>query len=183
MGTSAWADQASLLRLAWQVRSLGRTDMRELLRIIGMNVYDLAEEHFESNLVRGALGFDAVLGTSSGPRAPGTVLTLLYRMAAEAGAGPGAIAQPKGGMGALGGRAGRRRTGRRRRNPHRHARGSHRCAGGPRCRRDPGGWKNDRGRHGHFQRRPSHDFPEPARRGASGHRVSCGASIISATVA
>jgi phytoene dehydrogenase-like protein len=101
LGTSAWADQAGLLRLAWQMRSLGRADMRELLRIIGMNVYDLAEEHFESPLLRGALAFDAVLGTNSGPRAPGTVLTLLYRMAAEAGVGSAAMAQPKGGMGAL----------------------------------------------------------------------------------
>jgi phytoene dehydrogenase-like protein len=101
LGTSAWADQAGLLRLAWQVRSLGRTDMRELLRIIGMNVYDLTEEHFASDLLRGAVAFDAVLGTNFGPRAPGTVLTLLYRMAAEAGAGPAAMTQPKGGMGAL----------------------------------------------------------------------------------
>ena len=101
LGTSAWADQASLLRLAWQVRSLGRADMRELLRIIGMNVYDLAEEHFDSDLMRGALAFDAVLGTNFGPRAPGTVLTLLYRLAAESGAGPTAMAQPKGGMGAF----------------------------------------------------------------------------------
>jgi phytoene dehydrogenase-like protein len=101
LGTSAWADQAGLLRLAWQVRSLGRADMRELLRIIGMNVYDLAEEHFKSSALQGALAFDAILGTNSGPRAPGTVLTLLYRMAAESGAGSGGMAQPKGGMGAL----------------------------------------------------------------------------------
>jgi len=101
LGTSAWADQTGLLRLAWQVRSLGRADMRELLRIIGMNVYDLAEEHLTSPLLRGALAFDAVLGTNSGPRAPGTVLTLLYRMAAETAVGAAAMAQPKGGMGAL----------------------------------------------------------------------------------
>jgi phytoene dehydrogenase-like protein len=75
--------------------------MRELLRIGGMNVYDLLEEHFESPLLKGALGFDAVLGTNFGPRSPGTVLTLLYRLAAEAGPAGGNLAQPKGGMGAL----------------------------------------------------------------------------------
>ena len=37
--------------------------------------------------LKGALGFDAVLGTNFGPRSPGTVLTLLYRLAAEAAAG------------------------------------------------------------------------------------------------
>jgi phytoene dehydrogenase-like protein len=101
LGISAWPDRAGLLRLAWQVRSLGRTDMRELLRIIGMNVYDLAREQFESPLLCGALAFDAVLGTNYGPRAPGTVLTLLYRLAAESAAGPARMAQPKGGMGTL----------------------------------------------------------------------------------
>jgi len=99
LGTDAWSDRRDLLKLAWQVRRLGRTEMRELLRIIGMNAYDLMDEHFESALLKGALGFDAVLGTNFGPRSPGTVLTLLNRMAAEAGAG-GAM-QPVGGMGAV----------------------------------------------------------------------------------
>jgi len=99
LGTGAWADHASLLRMAWQVRSLGRRDMRELLRIIGMNVYDLAEEHFTSPVLRAAVAFDAVLGSNAGPRAPGTVLNLLYRLAAEHNAV--AMAQPVGGVGAV----------------------------------------------------------------------------------
>ncbi len=41
-----------------------------------------------------------MLGTNFGPRSPGTVLTLLYRLAAEA-AGGGALSQPQGGLGAL----------------------------------------------------------------------------------
>jgi phytoene dehydrogenase-like protein len=99
LGTDAWSDRLALLRLAWGVRRLGRRDMRELLRIVGMNVYDLLEEHFDSPLLKGALGFDAVLGTNFGPRSPGTVLTLLYRLAAHERSG--FLAQPAGGMGAL----------------------------------------------------------------------------------
>jgi len=99
LGTDAWSDRLALLRIAWQVRRLGRRDMRELLRIIGMNVYDLLEEHFDTPLLKGALGFDAVLGTNFGPRSPGTVLTLLYRLAAHEGSS--VLAQPVGGMGAL----------------------------------------------------------------------------------
>jgi phytoene dehydrogenase-like protein len=72
-----------------------------LLRIGAMNVYDLLQEHFESPLLQGALGLDAVLGTNFGPRSPGTVLTLLYRLAAQSGAGPRALSQPLGGMGAV----------------------------------------------------------------------------------
>ncbi|HWG68843.1 MAG TPA: NAD(P)/FAD-dependent oxidoreductase [Steroidobacteraceae bacterium] len=101
LGTDDWADRLALLRMGWQIRRLGRRDMRELLRIGGMNVYDLLEENFESAALKGALGFDAVLGANFGPRSPGTVLTLLYRLAAESAAGARAMSQPKGGMGAL----------------------------------------------------------------------------------
>jgi phytoene dehydrogenase-like protein len=101
LGTNAWPDRLALLGLGWRVRRLGRRDMRELLRIGAMNVYDLLHEHFESPLLQGALGLDAVLGTNFGPRSPGTVLTLLYRLAAQSGAGPRALSQPLGGMGAV----------------------------------------------------------------------------------
>jgi phytoene dehydrogenase-like protein len=101
LGTTAWADRLALLRLGWQVRRLGKRDMRELLRIGGMNVYDLLEENFASEALKGALAFDAVLGSNFGPRSPGTVLTLLYRLAAQSAAGACGLSQPKGGMGAL----------------------------------------------------------------------------------
>ena len=60
----------------------------------------LVEDQFASPALQGALAFDAVLGTNFGPRSPGTVLTLLYRLAAEA-AGGAALSQPQGGVGAL----------------------------------------------------------------------------------
>jgi phytoene dehydrogenase-like protein len=101
LGTSDWADRWAMLKIGWQIRKLGRQDMRELLRIGGMNVFDLLEENFESAALKGALGFDAVLGANFGPRSPGTVLTLLYRLAAEAAAGASGLSQPRGGMGAL----------------------------------------------------------------------------------
>ncbi|MDB6089736.1 MAG: phytoene dehydrogenase [Gammaproteobacteria bacterium] len=100
LGTSSWGDRLALLRLGWRIRRLGRGDMRELLRIGGMCVQDLLDEHFENPLLKGALGFDAVLGANAGPRSPGSVLTLLYRMAA-AGAAGSSLAQPAGGLGAL----------------------------------------------------------------------------------
>jgi phytoene dehydrogenase-like protein len=86
LGSAAWTDLTKLLRMGLQIRSLGRTEMRELLRVIGMNVYDVVEENFSSRLLQGAVAFDAVLGTNFGPRSPGSVLTLLYRLAAEQGA-------------------------------------------------------------------------------------------------
>lgn len=101
LGTDSWQDRLTLLRMGLRLRRLGRRDMRELLRIGGMCVYDLLQEHFESALLKGALGFDAVLGTSLAPRSPGSVFTLLYRMAAASAAGRGALSLPQGGLGAL----------------------------------------------------------------------------------
>lgn len=100
LGTDSWRDRMTLLRLGMRLRALGRRDMRELLRIGGMCVQDLLDEYFETPLLKGALGFDAVLGSNFGPRSPGTVFTLLYRMAA-AGAAGGTLALPSGGLGAL----------------------------------------------------------------------------------
>ena len=99
LGTDAWRDRAALLGLGWRIRRLGRHDMRELLRIGGMCVYDLLEDRFTLPLLKGALALDAVLGTNYGPRSPGTVLSLLYRAAASGGAD--CLALPRGGLGAV----------------------------------------------------------------------------------
>jgi len=100
LGTESASDRRTLLSLALRIRLLGRRDMQELLRIGAMNVYDLLEEYFETPLLKGALGFDAVLGTNFGPRSPGTVLTWLYRLAGQSGSSSG-LALPRGGLGAL----------------------------------------------------------------------------------
>jgi phytoene dehydrogenase-like protein len=99
LGTTALPDLAKLARMGLQIRSLGRTDMRELLRVIGMNVYDLVEEQFDSKILQAAVAFDAVLGANFGPRSPGSALTLLYRLAAEHGAA--CLAPAAGGVGAV----------------------------------------------------------------------------------
>jgi phytoene dehydrogenase-like protein len=101
LGTDAWRDRAALLGIGWRVRRLGKKDMRELLRIGGMCVHDLLEDRFRLPLLKGALALDAVLGTNLGPRSPGTVVSLLYRLAAVQGAE--ALALPEGGLGAFSG--------------------------------------------------------------------------------
>jgi phytoene dehydrogenase-like protein len=103
LGSGERADMRKLVKLGWAIRSLGRSDMQEFLRVAGMNVADLLEDAFESDLLRGAIAFDAVLGTHFGPRSPGTVLTLLYRLAGKGGGTAGALTLPEGGMGAVSG--------------------------------------------------------------------------------
>jgi phytoene dehydrogenase-like protein len=101
LGTRDGADRRTLLRLGWSLRRMGRHDLREFLRIAGMNVADLLEEVFRSDLLMGALAFDAVLGHHLGPRSPGSVITLLYRLAGDVRGTQGALGHPVGGMGGV----------------------------------------------------------------------------------
>ncbi len=101
LGTADWSDRLDLLRLGFGLRRLGRRDMRELLRIGAMNAYDLLDETFASEPLKGALAFDAVLGTNFGPRSPGSVFTWLHRLAGISAGGGRGLWQPEGGVGAL----------------------------------------------------------------------------------
>jgi len=91
------ADLFTLAQLGFDLRRLGKTEMRQFLRLIGINIFDELEERFESPLLKGALSLDAVLGTHLGPRSPNTILTYLYRLAGS----HGTLSMPAGGMGTV----------------------------------------------------------------------------------
>lgn len=91
------SDLLTLAQLGLDIRRLGKVEMQEFLRLIGMNIRDEVVERFESETLRGAISLDAVMGTHLGPRSPNTILTYLYRLAAT----HGAIGQPSGGMSAV----------------------------------------------------------------------------------
>lgn len=97
LGTKKAADLMTLAQLGFDIRRLGKHEMREFLRLIGMNIYDEVTERFSSGLLKGAISLDAVLGTHLGPRSPNTILTYLYRQAG----GHGKVATAAGGAGAL----------------------------------------------------------------------------------
>ena len=101
LGGGARSDWIGAAKLALDIRLLGREDMREFLRIAGINIYDILEEHFDSPLLKGALSLDGVLGTHMGPRSNGSVFTTLHRMSGQIGGRRGASAYPAGGMGAV----------------------------------------------------------------------------------
>ena len=95
------SDDLALAKLAWNLRTLGKADMRELLRVGAINIYDVAAEKFSSALLKAAVSMDAVLGSHMGPRSPNTVYSYLHRHMNDA-AGATGPAVVKGGMGALG---------------------------------------------------------------------------------
>jgi phytoene dehydrogenase-like protein len=97
LGTKNARDLITLAQLGFDLRRLGKAEMREFLRLIGMNIHDEVTERFDSELLKGGLSLDAVLGTHLGPRSPNTIMTYLYRLAG----GHGRLAMPSGGMGAV----------------------------------------------------------------------------------
>ncbi len=97
LGTKNMKDLLTLGQLGFDLRRMGKTEMREFLRLIGMNIHDELTERFESPLLKGAISLDAVLGTHLGPRSPNTMMTYLYRLAGD----HGRTGVPAGGMGSI----------------------------------------------------------------------------------
>ena len=88
LGTGDWKDLSALAGLAWRVRRLGRArHARAAAHRRHERARPAGGAFRRRSALKGALAFDAVLGTNFGPRSPGTVLTLLYRLAAEAASG------------------------------------------------------------------------------------------------
>lgn len=97
LGSRKFKDLLTLGQLGLNVRMLGKEEMQEFLRLIGMNIHDEVTERFEHPLLRGAISLDAVLGTHLGPRSPNTIMTYLYRQAGD----HGRMSVPSGGMGSV----------------------------------------------------------------------------------
>ena len=78
-------DTWQLINMGWKVRKLGKKNMREFLRVIGLNIADELEDNLNDNTLKGLLVHEAILGSNLGPRSPGSVLSLLYRQAIQNG--------------------------------------------------------------------------------------------------
>jgi phytoene dehydrogenase-like protein len=78
-------DKLTLAKIGMKLRfGLGKRAMREFLRVGGANIYDVLNECFDHDGLKGVLAADAVLGHHMGPRTPSTVLTYLTRLFGEA---------------------------------------------------------------------------------------------------
>jgi phytoene dehydrogenase-like protein len=102
LGTKDRGDLFALARLGWNIRRMGKQDMREFLRVAGINIHDVLQEHFDSEVLKGALSLDGVLGAFLAPRSNNSVFCALHRLS-----NGGAYSQPAGGMGAVSNACGR----------------------------------------------------------------------------
>ncbi len=85
-----------LAKLGIGLKKLGKSEMRRFLQVVLSNVHDIVLDDLSEGPVAGLLAADAIWGSATGPRSPGTVFNLIYRL----GHG-GSITQPVGGMSAL----------------------------------------------------------------------------------
>ena len=96
-----WTDRLTLMKLGLGLKLLGRDRMRDLMRIVMINIYDVMNEHFKHDAIKAAIALDAVSGTNMGPRSPNTVYSYLHRATGEHLSDSG-ITQVMGGMGSFG---------------------------------------------------------------------------------
>ncbi len=107
MGRLAAAFEASSLTgeagqdLAGALKRLPAEEARALAFASHGRLTDVLDGEFDHPLIKGALAFDAGLGASQPPSAPGTVLPWLHRLTGECAGMRGMLGLPKGGIGAV----------------------------------------------------------------------------------
>ena len=86
IGDSSLPSVMTFGKLYLKLRSLGKEDMGEFMRIATLPARDLMDEYFDSDLLKAVLSWDGLIGSKMAPRSPNaTVLSLLYRMTGKHG--------------------------------------------------------------------------------------------------
>ncbi len=83
------------------VRKLGLEGQRDLIDFFAKSAGDILDATFENDLIKGALGFDAITGNYGSPYAPGSAYVLLHHVFGEVNGVKGAWGHAIGGMGAI----------------------------------------------------------------------------------
>ncbi|MEH6586603.1 MAG: NAD(P)/FAD-dependent oxidoreductase [Halioglobus sp.] len=92
-------DLATLGKFGWNLRRMGKDDMREMMRMIALPAQDLMDEYFDDAALKGALSWDCNVGSKLAPRSPNNaVLALLLRMSGDL---TGGLPLPAGGAGSF----------------------------------------------------------------------------------
>lgn len=94
-------DLLAAIKLAFRLRSSGGRHMMAFLRALPMPARDFLDEWFESDILKGVLGFSGTLGSHLGPYAAGTAYMMLYHMLGSASHGIRSVAFVQGGIGKL----------------------------------------------------------------------------------
>jgi len=94
-------DVAKIERFIELGQTLSGQDRSEFLRLLVSSAGDILDETFETELLKGALAFDSVLGLNTGPRSMNSMAYLLYRHGERAASKQGSMAIVAGTMHSL----------------------------------------------------------------------------------
>ncbi len=94
-------DMLSALRLGNRLRKLPLADQRAFADLMTMSIGDYLDEWFESDALKGVLGFEAIVGNMVSPYSAGSAYVLLHHYFGEVYGITGAWGHAKGGMGAI----------------------------------------------------------------------------------
>lgn len=101
LGAIGMADLATFASAGFGLIRKGRGEGRDFLRMMLMNVADVADEYLEHDRLKALVAFDATLGIHLGPRSPTSLLGLYYRLTGEVAGRTGGQFIPEGGMAAV----------------------------------------------------------------------------------
>ncbi|MFZ1103898.1 MAG: NAD(P)/FAD-dependent oxidoreductase [Hyphomicrobiaceae bacterium] len=87
--------------LARRLAGLALEEKRLLLDLLAKSAADFVDGWFESDVVKGALAFDGIVGAYASPYAPGTAYLLMHYAFGEVSGRPGVWGHAVGGMGAI----------------------------------------------------------------------------------
>ena len=94
-------DLLGLRRLARAFSQYGEAGLIDALRLWTMSCADYLNRFFESELVKGSLAGNSIIGTALGPYSPGSAYILLHHMMGDLDGQVGAWGYARGGMGAI----------------------------------------------------------------------------------
>jgi phytoene dehydrogenase-like protein len=95
------ADLFRGIALGRKIRKLGAVAQRDLLNLFGRSAGEMLDDWFESDALKGLLGFDSIVGNYASPYTPGSAYVLLHHVFGEVNGIRGAWGHAIGGMGSI----------------------------------------------------------------------------------
>ncbi len=103
LGSKKPGDLKDAAQIGWTLRKeLSEKKVADITRLFTMSASDLLDRWFESEVVKGFMAVNGIIGTWAGPDAPGTAYVLMHHSVGDVGDGQIASwGYPEGGMGAV----------------------------------------------------------------------------------
>jgi phytoene dehydrogenase-like protein len=103
VGSKKFRDLKDVAQLGWTLRKhYDERTVGDITRLFTMSAADILDRWFENDVVKGLEAVNGIIGTWSGPMAPGTAYVLMHHSVGEEAEGQVASwGMPEGGMGAV----------------------------------------------------------------------------------